>query len=161
MPNGEFLGQGVVTLVGTRKFTGKQRQAVFLTEYDEDDDSYVGVAFLQSTFFQNYLKSEGKGEFTELASPISTGAVAVRISGLRRYPYAKQPNYSFQFVLPSEDIAPLRAIAQGNADAAQAGVSGGAEPVVEEFGTFDPADTNKDGVIDKKERKQHKREHGE
>jgi hypothetical protein len=161
--SGEFLGKGVITLVGTRKFTGKQRQAVFLSEYDEDDDSYTGVAFLQSTFFQQYLQAEGKGNFSPLESPIATGAVAVRVSGLRRYPYAKQPDYAFQFVLPREAIDPLREIMQKNADAFQSGVPIGQGPlhevVLDDAGeqVFDSRDTNKDGIVDKSERRPAKR----
>jgi len=158
MAKGEFLGQGVVTLVGTGEFTGKQRQVALLTE-DTGDGSYVGVVFLESHFFQEYFKGEGKGQFSSLGKT-ATGAVPVRVAGLRRYPYTERPNYWPQFVLPGEDTEPLRAIMQASADAYQSGTPIGQEPVHEviqdpETGeqSFDPADTNKDGIVDKAERK--------
>lgn len=159
MAKGEFLARGVVVCIGTGKFTGKQRQGCFLTEYDEGADTYVGVVFPRSEFFQQMFQHQGKGEFTEFGAPMNVGVVQ-RIEGLRRYPYAERPDYAFQFVLPDEDTTPLREIMQRNADAAQSGVPTGQEPtheVIQDSETgeqsFDPADTNKDGVVDKAERK--------
>jgi len=160
---GEFLGQGVVTLVGTGEFTGKQRQVALLTE-DEGDGSYVGVVFLESHFFQEYFKGEGKGTFSSLGKK-ATGAVPVRVSGLRRYPYTERPNHWPQFVLPGEDTEPLRAIMQASADAYESGTPIGQEPIHEviedEQGRpqeFHPADKDHDGRVSPKEQRQYDRE---
>jgi len=136
MAKGEFLTDAVVVCIGVGHFTGKQRQVALLTECEEggaddgSEDTYVGIVHLESDFFQEYFEHVGKGQFKNLGQK-ATGCVPLRIEGLRRYPYAARPDYAFQFVLKGEDTAPLRAIMQRNADAAQSGVPTGQEPVHE------------------------------
>ena len=153
MSKGEFLGRGVVAVVGVGVFTGHQLQGLFLAEYDEGTDSYTGISFPQNEEFTQFLKSTGKGGFGP-GSVVNAG-VAIRIPGLRRYPYEERPDYAFQFVLPGEDSAFLRDIMEANA----AKFSGTSQEVVEE--ATDPADLNNDGVVTKAERKQHNKEHPE
>jgi hypothetical protein len=114
MAKGEYLGTGVVASVGVGTFTGRQLQGLFLVEYDESSDSYTGISFPQNTEFSQFFHNLGKGQFGA-DRPINVG-VAVRISGLRKYPCTDRPDYAFQFVLPGEDPAPLRAIMAANAE---------------------------------------------
>lgn len=112
---GEFLGKGAIVSIGVGKFTGKQRQAAFLTEYDEDDDSYVGVIFPHNEKFTQFFHSLGKGAF-EAETPINVGVVE-RYTGLRHYPYVARPDYAFQFVTEYEDAELLTNIATANYEA--------------------------------------------
>jgi hypothetical protein len=110
---GEYLGTGVVASIGVGSFTGHQLQGLFLVEYDQTTDSYTGVSFPQNQEFTQFFHNLGKGQFAP-GKPINVG-VAVRISGLKKYP-ADRPDYAFQFVLPGEDPSPLRAIMAANAE---------------------------------------------
>lgn len=114
----EYLGCGVVAYIGVGVFTGHQKQGLLLVEYDESSDSYTGVCFPHNEEFTQYLANAGKGTFAP-GHMVNVGA-AVRIPGLRRYPYTARPDYAFQFVLPGEDAAPLLAIATANAAPAPA-----------------------------------------
>lgn len=127
----EFLGMNVIVCVGVGFYTGKQKRAAVLEEYDESNDTYVGVTHFQDDEFAQTLKHLGKGAFAP--GRIANVAVAVRIPGLRRYPYAVEPNYAFQFVLPGEDATPLREIMQRNADAFTSG-----KPIGQESGEEEP-----------------------
>lgn len=108
--NPEYLARGVIALVGNREFTGHQLQGVFLVEYDQSNDTYVGVHFPHNEQFIGFVKAVGKGQFA--AGSTSNVTVGLRVKGLRRYPYAERPDYPFQFVLPGEDVTPLREIAK-------------------------------------------------
>lgn len=113
MPKGEFLGVNAIALIGVGQYTGHQLRALFLEEYDVESDTYVGVTHFEDDQFTKTFQHVGKGVFTE--GRTANVAVAVRVPGLRRYPYAERPDYSFQFVLAGESADPLREIAAKNA----------------------------------------------
>ena len=106
------VGKGAIIVVGNQQFTGHQEQGVFLQEYDKDNDSYTGVIFPHNEFFTQFLVNQGKGLFGP--GPTVNAGVALRVPGLRQYPYAARPQYAFQFVLADEDPAPLHQIMASN-----------------------------------------------
>ena len=128
------LGKGAIIVVGNQQFTGHQEQGVFLHEYDKDDDSYTGVIFPHNEFFTQFLVNQGKGLFGP--GPTVNAGVALRVPGLRQYPYAARPDYAFQFVLTDEDPAPLHKIMADNFAAHKAARS--VEVTVEEGGDNNP-----------------------
>lgn len=85
-----LLGKAVRALIGGRM------QTILLTDYDQSSDSYWGEAVRCNP-----------GEGDEKV-PIHTA-----VSGLRPYPYADRPDYSFQFVEPGADESVLINIAAG------------------------------------------------
>ena len=129
------LGKGAIIVVGNAQFTGHQEQGVFLQEYDAGTDSYTGVIFPHNEFFTQFLVSQGKGAFAP--GEVVNSGVALRVPGLRQYPYAARPQYAFQFVLAGEDPAPLHKIMADNFAAHQAARP--VEATVEEGGDNPPA----------------------
>lgn len=85
-----LLGRGVRVNIA-------RMQTVILSNYDEVTDTYWGKIV-------NANRAEGP-------TPFQDGEY---VPGLRRYPYAAEPNYSFQFVLPGEDESVLINIAHNN-----------------------------------------------
>lgn len=134
-----------LALLGTavRALIGGHMSTVFLTDYDSSSDSYWGEAH------RNFAMGDK-------ALP-----VVISIRGLRPYPYIQRPDYAFQFVLPGENEQPLLDIAAKNAhpltNANPPTVSHDAPEQPSSEG-FDPADTNRDGVVTKKEQKWFDRE---
>jgi hypothetical protein len=131
----EFLGQIGIAMIGVGQYTGHQLRALVLEEYDVSNDTYVGVTHFEDDQFTKTFQHVGKGVFAE--GRTANVAVAVRIPGLRRYPYAERPDYSFQFVLAGESVEPLREIAARNAK----NIEQGGDVVIEEVQDEQAVDT--------------------
>jgi len=86
-----LLGKPVRASIKSHQMT------VFLTEYDESNQTYSGIGI------RNVSMNAG-----------DTLPHFESVQGLRRYPYAERPDYAFQFVTPGEDEAPIINIAQKN-----------------------------------------------
>jgi len=100
-----LLGQTVRANIGGHMTT------ILLTDYDDSDDSYFGLAIRCRSMNSN-----------------EKPPVFEAVPGLRQYPTADRPDYSFQFVVAGEDESPLLAIAQKNADATLEQVGGRPQP---------------------------------
>jgi hypothetical protein len=138
-----------------RMLVGGRMMSVWLSDFDASSGSYNGFAVTV-------------GKSLDVAkNPGNLNGIEFRpVRGARPYPYTERPSYSFQFVEMGEDEAPLLAIGQGNADAGTVAdnyapdeeaappipgeVSGEQDP-----NSFDPRDTNRDGTITNKERKEY------
>jgi hypothetical protein len=151
-----LVGTGVIAFLGTHEFEGGQVQGVFLTEYDQTTDSYVGVCFPHNPYFLQLLKAAGKGLFIEGAKVnVSLG---VRVQGLRRYPYSLRPDYAFQFVLPGESPLPLIEIARGNVPHPATEPPSGGE-VITDTNIRVQADTDQSGKVSGEEAKEWNKMH--
>lgn len=128
-----------------RALIGGHMQTIFLTDYHIDNDTYDGEAH----------RNRKTGDEQ---TPVVTS-----VTGLRPYPYAERPDYSFQFVECGEDEQPLLDIADKNAeghrDVIDAGKDDRIRQVTDDEPTLNPADTDEDGRISKKEMKQWNKDH--
>lgn len=94
-----LLGRSVRALIDGRM------QTIYLTEFDGSNGTYWGVAMRTNPAEDAAVSSAtGAPNFPKFTP----------VSGLRPYPYAERPGYSFQFVRPGDDEAVLINIAATN-----------------------------------------------
>ena len=126
-----------------RMLVGGRMMTVFLTDYEPSSDSYYGEAHTNRSI------DVGDADKAPLVR---------KVTGARPYPTLDRPDYSFQFVELGEDEQPLLDIAIGNLPSNRAPEAQPAPPIETPGGNvFDPADTNKDGIVTKEEAKALKR----